>query len=192
MMQTLSGPTISVAHPVFLHGVECLVADRFATHEAGGLTMAARLFRLTKNPRESYRVRAEAASELAELIERAVSCLPDHHVARSATAVVHVPFSGSNRFAVRAVATGVSAALGIDVLDDVLAATHKQAWSKGAAVEAKQSMVGTFEARPGHRGPVVVVDDLVESGATFGAAAAALRSVGCRAVANVAAVALRC
>jgi hypothetical protein len=177
-MATLVEESIIVVNPPRLDGCVCLVAARYATFQAGGLTDMGGLLQIAKNVNGSEDSRLRAAEEIWRVVGNATRCLPDTHPARSAVGVVHVPFSESNRFAVNAVACGVAEVLGIEIHSETLTKRVHGPKMKGAPPAVKAQIQGAFDAHDVPKGPLVVVDDLVESGATLAAARHALRAAG--------------
>ena len=74
--------------------------------------------------------------------------------------------------------------------ENALSAAANGPTSKGSSIAVKKSIIGSFRSHRVRGLPLIVVDDLVESGATLRAAAIALRSGGGDPLANIAAVVL--
>jgi len=184
------GSSIEVVRPPFLWGESCLVVDRFATFGAGGITEIGQLVSAAKNTSATVRVRLEAAKSLWQLVGDATDCIPQNHPARRAKAIVHLPMSASNGFALNAVACAVSEVLGIQVHSNCLIKTVAGPTMKAAPPAVKASIAGTFSAHGVPDGPLLVIDDIVETGATLAAAAQGLNAAGAGELAFFAAVVL--
>ena len=188
-MALLTTKSIMVVHPPRLSGDACLVVDRYATFATSGLTDAGHLLQVAKS-RAGVDTRRRAAEELWDLVSDVAECIPANHPARQAVGVVHVPLSKSNRFAVSAVACGIAEALGIEVHSNTLTKPVAGPKMQGAPPAVKAQMQGAFVARNVPEGLLLVVDDLVESGATLAAAGEALRTAGADEIVYIAAVVL--
>lgn len=84
--------------------------------------------------------------------------------------------SPSNRFTLNAVACAASEA--IEVYSNCLRKGVAGPMMKGATPAVKATIGGTLSAQDLPDGPLLVIDDLVESGAALAAAARALRAAG--------------
>ena len=189
-MLPLVDSSIAVVHPLFLSGESCLVVSRFATFGAGGLTEMGQLVTTAKNNKAAVSDRVKAATRLWRLVGDASECIPTNHPARRARAIVHAPMSTTNRFALNAVACAISEVLGIEVHSNCLIKAVAGPKMKAARPALKASIGGTFSAHGVPHGPLLVIDDVVETGATLAAAAQALRAAGAGELAFLAAVVL--
>jgi predicted amidophosphoribosyltransferase len=177
-MSLLVDSSIAVVHPTFLNGASCLAVDHFARFAAGGMTEMGQLVTTAKNAQATVPSRLEAAKTLWQLVADAVDCIPQNHPARRARAIVHAPLSTSNGFALNAIACAVSEVLHIQVHSNCLVKMGAGPKMKAAPPAIKASIVGTLAAHDVPDGPLLVIDDVVETGATLAAAAQALRAAG--------------